>query len=77
MKSQVKASDYRVKMRFRQKHPRVTLKKYIATVPEVDVVPTSIKDGTTLAVARLIHLVTDPELWEVPDLEGYRQREGV
>ena len=34
-------------------------------------------DGATIAVAGVIHQDVDPELGEVPDLEGYRQREGV
>ena len=34
-------------------------------------------DGATIAVASVIHQDVDPELGEVPDLEGYRQREGV
>ena len=34
-------------------------------------------DGATVAVAGVIHQDVDPELGEVPDLEGYRQREGV
>ena len=52
------------------------LKKYIAREPEIDVVPTSITDGASVAVARVIHKATDPELGKVPDLEGHRQREG-
>ena len=34
-------------------------------------------DGATIAVAGVIHHHVDPELGEVPYLEGYRQREGV
>ena len=34
-------------------------------------------DGATVAVACVIHQDVDPELGEVPDLESYRQREGV
>ena len=53
------------------------LKKYIAETPEVDVVHTSNKDDATIAVAGVIYQDTDPELWEVPELEGYHQKEGV
>ena len=38
-------------------------------------VPVDDTDGAT--VAGVIHQDVDPELGEVPDLEGYRQREGV
>ena len=38
-------------------------------------VPASSKD--TVAVAGVIHQDFNPELGEVPDLEGYRKREGV
>ena len=31
----------------------------------------------TIAVTGVIYQVTDPELGEVPDLEGYHQKEGV
>ena len=44
---------------------------------EGNVVPIDARDGTTVAVARVIHQDVDQELGEVPDLEGYRQREGV
>ena len=37
----------------------------------VDVVPTSIKDGVTAAVAGLIHQDTDPELGDFPRKKGY------
>ena len=40
----------------------MTLKKYIAREPEVDVVSTSNKDYATMAVAWVIHQDTDPEL---------------
>ena len=40
-------------------------------------VPVDDTDGTTIAVAGVIHQDFDPELGEVSDLEGYRQREGV
>ena len=52
------------------------LKKYISRVPEGNVVPVDDTDGATIAVG-VIHRDVDPELVEVPDLEGYRQREGV
>ena len=51
------------------------LKKYIAREPKVDVVPTSNKDDATIAVAGVIYQNTDPELGEVPDLEGYNHIE--
>ena len=35
------------------------------------------KDGTTVAVAGLTHQHIDLELGEVPDLEGFCQREGT
>ena len=44
-------------------------KKYIGREPEVDVVHTSNKDDATIAVARVVHQDTDPELGEVPDLK--------
>ena len=53
------------------------LKKYIAREPEVEVVHTSNKDNVTIAAAGVIHQDTDPELGEVPDLEGYHQKERV
>ena len=53
------------------------LKKYISREPEGNVVPVDDTDGATVAVAGVIHQDVDPELGEVPDLEGYRQREGV
>ena len=53
------------------------MKKYIVREPEVEVVHTSKKDDATIAVAGVIYQDTDPELGEVPDLEGYSQREGV
>ena len=40
-------------------------------------VPVDDTDGTTVAVAGVIHQDINPELGEVPDLEGYCQREGV
>ena len=54
------------------------LKKYIAREPEVDVaLHTSNKDDATIAVARVIYQDSEPELGEVPDLEGYHQKEWV
>ena len=59
--------------------PLNMLKKYIVREPEVEVVHTSNKDDATIAVglAGVIYQDTDPELGEVPDLEGYHQKEGV
>ena len=66
----LKANDYRVKMRSKTKtYHRNMLKKYNAGEPEVDVVHTSNKDDATIAVSRVVHQDTDPELREVPDLE--------
>ena len=53
------------------------LKKYIARKRKVDVVHTSNRDDFTIAVAEVIYQDTGPELGEVPDLEGYHQKEGV
>ena len=53
------------------------LKKYIAREPKVELVQTSNKDDATIAIAGVIYQDTDPELGEVPDLEGYHQKEGV
>ena len=53
------------------------LKQYISREPEGKVVPVDDTDGTTVAVAGVIHQDIAPELGEVPDWEGYRQREGV
>ena len=53
------------------------LKKYISREPDGNVVPVDDTDGTTVAVAGVIHHDVDPELGEVPDVDGYRQREGV
>ena len=79
VESCVGANDYRIKMGFKAKicHLNKWLKKYIAREPEVDVVHTSNKDDVTIAVAGVIYQDTDPELGEVPDLEGYHQKEGV
>ena len=74
----VGANDYRIKMGSKTKTYQVNmLKKYIARKPQVDVVHTSNKDDVTIAVTRVIYQDTDPELGEVPDLEGYLQIEGV
>ena len=48
--------------------------KYIAREPEVDVVHTINKNDLT--VAEVIYQHTDPELGEVPDIQGYHQKEG-
>ena len=52
------------------------LKQYIAREPEVDVAHTSNKNDATIVVARVIYQDTDPELGEVPDVEGYHQKKG-
>ena len=78
VESRVGANDYRVKMGSKTKTCHVNmLKKYISREPEGNVVPVDSTDGATIAVAGVIHQDVDPELGEVPDLEGYRQREGV
>ena len=78
VESRVGANDYRVKMGSKRKTYHVNmLKKYISREPEGNVVPVDSTDGATIAVAGVIHQDVDPELGEVPDLEGYRQREGV
>ena len=78
VESRVGANDYRVKMGSKTKTYHVNvLKKYISREPEGNVVPIDDTDGATIAVAGVIHQDVDPELGEVPDLEGYRQREGV
>ena len=78
VKSRVGANDYRVKMGSKTKTYHLNmLKKYISREPEGNVVPVDDTDGATVAVAGVIHQDIDPELGEVPDLEGYRQREGV
>ena len=40
-------------------------------------VPIDNEDWATVVVAGVIHHDVDPELGQVPDLEGYCQREGV
>ena len=78
VESRVGANDYRVKVGSKTKTYHVNmLKKYISREPEENVVPVDDTDGATVSVAGVIHQDVDPELGEVPDLEGYRQREGV
>ena len=50
------------------------LKKYISRELEGNEVPVDDTDGATDGV---IHQDVDPDLGELPDLEGYHQREGV
>ena len=71
VKSRVGAKDYRIKLGSKAK----TLKKYVSREPDVDVVHTSNNDDVAIAVAGVIYQDTDPELGEVPDLEGYHQKE--
>ena len=78
VESHVGANDYRVKMGSKTKTYHVNmLKKYISREPEGNMVPVDDTDGATVAVAGVIYQDVDPELGEVPDLEGYLQREGV
>ena len=78
VESHVGANNYRIKMGSKTKTYHVNmLKKYIAREPKVDVVHTSNKDDVTIAVTRVIYQDTDPELGEVPDLEGHHQKEAV
>ena len=78
VESRVGANDYRVKMGSKTKTYHVNmLKKCISREPEGNVVTVDSTDGATVAVAGVIHQDVDPELGEVPDLEGYRQREWV
>ena len=78
VESRMGANEYRVKMGSKTKTYHVNmLKNYISREPEGNVVPVDDTDGATIAVAGVIHQDIDPELGEVPDLEGYRQREGV
>ena len=80
VESRVGANDYRIKMVSKTKTYQLNmLKKYIVREPEVDVVHTCTgnKDDATIAVARVIYQDTDPEMGEVPDLEGYHQKEGI
>ena len=77
LESRVGANDYRIKMESKTKMYHLNmLKKYIAREPEVDVVHTSNKDDVTVAVSGVIYQYTDLEMGEVPDLEGYHQKEG-
>ena len=46
------------------------MKKYVSREPEGNVVPVDATDGATVAIAGVIHHDVDPELGEVPDLEG-------
>ena len=48
-------------------------KNYIARAPDVDVIHTSNMDDPTTAVAEVIYQVTDLEVEEVPDIEGYQK----
>ena len=80
VESRVGTSDYRVKMGSKTKAYHVNLlKKYISRKPDVDenMVSVDNTDGITIAVGSVIHQDVDPELGEVPDLEGYHHREGV
>ena len=78
LESRVGANDYRVKMGSKTKTYHVNMfKKNISREPEGNVVPLDATDGTNVAVTGVIHQEVDPELGEVPDLEDYRQREGV
>ena len=80
VKSCVGANDYRKKMGSKTKTYLVnTLKKYISREPEVHVVHTCThnKDDVKIAVDGVIYQDIDPEIGEVPDLEGYHQKEGV
>ena len=78
VESRVGANDHRIKMGSKTKMYHLNmLKKYIAREPKVDVVHTSNKDDATIAVAGVIYQDTDPQLGEVPGLEGYHQKEGV
>ena len=78
VESHVGANDYRIKIGSKTTaHHMNMLKKYIVREPEVEVVHTINKDDATIVVAGVIYPDTDPELAEVPDLEGYHQKEGV
>ena len=80
VESHVGANDYRVKMGSKTKTYHVNmLKKYISREPDAEgnVVPADDSDGTTIAVAGVIHQDVNPELGEVPDMEGYRKGELV
>ena len=80
LESHVGANNYRVKMGSKTKTYHINMvKKYISREPDVDgnVVPVDNTYGGTVSVAGVIHQDVDPELGEVPDLEGYHRREGV
>ena len=49
------------------------LKKYISREPEGNVVPVDDTDGSTVAVAGVIHQDVDPKMGDVPGPEGGRQ----
>ena len=65
------AANYRVKMESNTKAYHV--KKY-SRESEVDVVTTSNKDDAIVSVDGMINQDTDPDLGEVPYLEGYHKR---
>ena len=74
VESRVGAKDYRVKMGSKTKTYHVNvLKKYISGESDLDgnVVPADDTDGATVAVAIVMHQDVDPELGEVPGMEGY------
>ena len=76
VESHVGANDYRVKIGSKTKTYHINmLKKYISRELEGNELP--LDDTDAVAVGGVIHQDVDPELGEVPDLEGYRQREGV
>ena len=78
MESRVGANEYKVKMGSKTKTYHMNmLMKYIVIEPEVDVVYSSNKDDATIAVGGVICQDTDTGLGEVPDSEGYHQKEGV
>ena len=55
------------------------LRKYVVSGPDVDMnnVTHQKEHGATVELAGVIHQDVDLEWGEVPDLEGYFQREGV
>ena len=74
MESSVGANGYRVKKGSKTKTHYVNMQKnYIARAPDVDVIHTSNMDDPTTAVAEVIYQVTDLEVEEVPDIEGYQK----
>ena len=75
MEMRVGANDYRVKMGSKTKTYHINmLKKYISREPEGNVVPVNDTEGATIEVTGVIY--QDPELGEVPDLEGYAREMG-